>query len=50
VIAGQCKNRHRHQEFLVFLKHVARAYHGRKPHLVMDNYATHKRLPSCRSS
>src|SRR3954465_231434 len=46
-VTGLCKNRHRHQEFLVFLKHLARAYPDRgdgvELHLVMDNYATHKR-------
>jgi transposase/DNA-binding CsgD family transcriptional regulator len=42
-VTGICKNRHRHQEFLAFLKHVARAYPDRELHLVMDNYATHKR-------
>ena len=42
-VTGQCKNRHRHQEFLAFLKHVARTYPGRELHLVMDNYAAHKR-------
>jgi transposase len=42
-VTGVCKNRHRHQEFLAFLKHVARAYPERELHLVMDNYATHKR-------
>ena len=41
-ITGLCKQRHRHQEFLVFLKHVARAYPDVELHLVMDNYATHK--------
>jgi transposase len=41
-VTGLCKNRHRHQEFLAFLKHVARAYPDRELHLVMDNYATHK--------
>ena len=41
-ITGVCKNRHRHQEFLAFLKHVARAYPDRELHLVMDNYAAHK--------
>ncbi len=25
-VTGLCKNRHRHQEFLAFLKHLARAY------------------------
>jgi len=45
-VTGLCKNRHRHQEFLAFLKHLARAYpdrgDGSELHLVMDNYATHK--------
>jgi transposase len=43
-VTGLCKNRHRHQEFLAFLKHVARAYPDRELHLVMDNYAAHKRI------
>jgi transposase len=43
-VTGVCKNRHRHQEFLAFLKHLARAYPGKELHLVMDNYATHKRV------
>jgi transposase len=38
-----CNPRHRHQEFLAFLKHVARAYPDRELHLVMDNYATQKK-------
>ncbi|MCW2716754.1 MAG: transposase, partial [Pseudonocardia sp.] len=37
-----CLPRHRHQEFLIFLKQVAKAYPRRKLHLVVDNYATHK--------
>jgi transposase len=45
-VTGACKPRHRHQEFLAFLKQVARAYpdtgDGRQLHLVMDNYAAHK--------
>ena len=41
-ITGVCKNRHRHQVFLAFLKHVARAYPDGELHLVMDNYAAHK--------
>jgi len=41
-VTGVCKNRHRHQEFLAFLKHLARAYPDRELHLVMDNYAAHK--------
>ena len=43
-VTGACKPRHRHQEFLAFLKQVARAYPDRELHLVMDNYATHKRV------
>jgi transposase len=42
-VTGLCKNRHRHQEFLAFLKHLARAYPDGELHLVMDNYGTHKR-------
>ena len=42
-VTGLCKNRHRHQEFLAFLKHLARAYPDQQLHLVLDNYATHKR-------
>jgi transposase len=42
-VTGLCKNRHRHQEFLAFLKHLARAYPDGELHLVLDNYATHKR-------
>jgi hypothetical protein len=40
-VTGICKPRHRHQ-FLVFLRHVARAYPDQQMHLIMDNYATHK--------
>jgi transposase len=43
-ITGRCQPRHRHQEFLRFLKQVARAYPGVELHLVMDNYAAHKRI------
>jgi len=43
-VTGLCQNRHRHQEFLAFLKHLARAYPDRQLHLVMDNYPAHKRV------
>ena len=43
-VTGVCKPRHRHQEFLAFLKHVARAYPNQELRLVMDNYAAHKRV------
>ncbi len=32
-VTGACKPRHRHQEFLAFLKQVARAYPDRELHL-----------------
>jgi len=43
-VTGLCKQRHRHQEFLAFLKHLARTYPERELHLVMDNYTAHKRV------
>jgi transposase len=43
-VTARCQPRHRHQEFLRFLKQVARAYPDRELHLVMDNYAAHKRV------
>ena len=41
-IVDTCLPRHRHQEFLRFLKQVAKAYPRRRLHIVCDNYATHK--------
>jgi transposase len=41
-ITQACQPRHRHQEFLRFLKQVAKAYPRVPLHLVCDNYATHK--------
>ncbi|MFF0944859.1 IS630 family transposase [Kocuria sp. CPCC 205300] len=41
-VTAACKPRHRRQEFLAFLKQVARAYPEGPLHLVMDNYAVHK--------
>ena len=43
-VTAACKPRHRHQEFLAFCKQVARAYPEGELHLVMDNYAAHKRI------
>jgi transposase len=43
-VTGLCQDRHRHQEFLRFLKHLASAYPDQQLHLVMDNYAAHKRV------
>jgi transposase len=42
-VTAACRPRHRHQEFLRFLKQVAAAYPSGELHLIMDNYATHKR-------
>ncbi|MDV2474801.1 IS630 family transposase [Rhodococcus zopfii] len=42
-VTGLCRPRHRYQEFLTFLRHLDRAYPERDLHLVMDNYATHKK-------
>src|SRR5918992_2419381 len=41
-VTDACAERHRHQEFLAFLKQVAAAYPRRQLHVVVDNYATHK--------
>ena len=42
-VIGQCFARHRHQEFLKFLKHLDTEFPAEmKLHLVMDNYGTHK--------
>jgi transposase len=41
-VVDACYPRHRHQEFLSFLKQVAKAYPKVPLHVVADNYATHK--------
>ena len=42
-VVGQCYQRHRHQEFLKFLRHLEQELPGSTPlHLVLDNYGTHK--------
>jgi transposase len=41
-VIGNCYQRHRHQEFLKFLRRIEREFPGPTPlHLVMDNYGTH---------
>jgi transposase len=40
-VTSACYPQHRHEEFLTFLKQVAKAYPRRKLHLVCDNYGTH---------
>jgi transposase len=44
-VLGECYRKHRHQEFLKFLKRIDEAYpeeEGVELHLILDNYGTHK--------
>lgn len=42
-VLTQCKARHRHQEFLAFLRHIEQAVPAELDvHLIIDNYCTHK--------
>ena len=42
-VIGSCLPRHRHQEFLTFLRRIDRQVpKGLAVHLILDNYATHK--------
>jgi transposase len=42
-VIGECHGRHRHQEFLKFLRQLHRAFPRRLDlHLILDNYGTHK--------
>ena len=42
-VMGECHGRHRHQEWLKFLRRLDREFPPNLPlHLVMDNYGTHK--------
>ena len=42
-VISQCKQRHRHQEFLSFLRHIEKAVPSNLDvHLILDNYGTHK--------
>jgi transposase len=41
-VIGNCYTRHRHQEFLKFMRRIDREFPGRTQlHVVMDNYGTH---------
>lgn len=41
-VVGECYERHRHQEFLKFLRRLDRAFPKPKTlHLILDNYGTH---------
>jgi transposase len=42
-VIGQCQNRHRHQEWLKFMRRLDREFPPDMAlHMVMDNYGTHK--------
>jgi len=42
-VVGQCQSRHRHQEFLKFLRLIERQTpKGKDIHMILDNYSTHK--------
>jgi transposase len=41
-VLGKCKDRHRHQDFLDFLRLVEKHYPTGELHLILDNYGTHK--------
>jgi transposase len=41
-VTDACYQRHTNEDFLRFLKQVAKAYPRRELHIVCDNYATHK--------
>lgn len=42
-VIGQCYQRHRHQQFLRFLRILDSEFPGKAPlHLIMDNYGAHK--------
>jgi transposase len=43
-VVGECYQRHRHQEFLKFLRRLDQEFPASLPlHLVLDNYGTHKK-------
>lgn len=43
-VIGQCYARHRHQEFLKFLRNLDNEFPKEKElHIIMDNYGTHKK-------
>ena len=46
-VIGQCYQRHRHQEFLKFLRTLDQEFPGRVPlHLIMDNYGAGRKFGS----
>jgi len=44
-VIGECMPKHRHQEFLRFLRRLDRQFPRKTPlHLIVDNYGTHKQF------
>jgi transposase len=44
-VIGECMAKHRHQEFLRFLRRLDREFPGEAPlHLIVDNYGTHTQV------
>ena len=41
-VIGQCRQRHRHQEFIRFLNRLERDIPAGKLHVVLDNYGSHQ--------
>ncbi|MBW1991325.1 MAG: IS630 family transposase [Deltaproteobacteria bacterium] len=41
-VEARCVDRHTHQEFLAFLKHLYRKHPGKHLHVIVDNFAAHK--------
>ncbi|WRP15576.1 transposase [Geochorda subterranea] len=41
-VDGEGYRRHRHQEFLRFLRRLDKTHPDGEMHLILDNYATHK--------
>jgi len=41
-VIGRCAKRHRHQEFLAFMRKIDLEYPSKEIHLILDNYGTHK--------
>lgn len=41
-VVGRCSKRHRHQEFLAFMRKINLEYPSGEIHLILDNYGTHK--------
>lgn len=41
-VEARCVERHTHEEFLSFLKHLYRKFPLKELHVIVDNYSPHK--------